>query len=102
MHLTDLWMVWCSVVQILAKECQTNVEFKTLFPIMKKHLSDGDDVPYFFRELMAMIKGTCRSFSRSEGDKTEIESQSGYCFLHSCKRICDYLLSANQGNYDES
>lgn len=31
------------------------MEFKTLFPIMKKHLADGDDVPYFFRELMAMI-----------------------------------------------
>lgn len=46
---------WCVVVQILVKECQANVEFKTLFPIMKKHLADGDDVPYFFRELMAMI-----------------------------------------------
>ena len=43
------------MVQILVKECQANVEFKTLFPIMKKHLADGDDVPYFFRELMAMI-----------------------------------------------
>lgn len=31
------------------------MEFKTLFPIMKKHLADGDDVPYFFRELMAKI-----------------------------------------------
>lgn len=31
------------------------MEFKALFPIMKKHLADGDDVPYFFRELMAMI-----------------------------------------------
>lgn len=31
------------------------MEFKTLFPIMKKHLADGDDVPYFFRELMAML-----------------------------------------------
>lgn len=31
------------------------MEFKTLFPILKKHLADGDDVPYFFRELMAKI-----------------------------------------------
>lgn len=31
------------------------MEFKTLFSILKKHLADGDDVPYFFRELMAMI-----------------------------------------------
>ena len=31
------------------------MEFKTLFSILKKHLADGDDVPYFFRELMEMI-----------------------------------------------
>ena len=31
------------------------MEFKTLFPIFKKYLADGADVPYFFRELMAMI-----------------------------------------------
>ena len=31
------------------------MEFKTLFSILKDRLSDGDDVPYFFRELMAMI-----------------------------------------------
>lgn len=31
------------------------MEFKTLFPILKKYLADGADVPYFFRELMAMI-----------------------------------------------
>lgn len=31
------------------------MEFKTLFQILKKHMADGDDVPYFFRELMAMI-----------------------------------------------
>lgn len=31
------------------------MEFKTLFLIMKKYLADGDDVPSFFRELMAII-----------------------------------------------
>lgn len=31
------------------------MEFKTLFSILKNRLSDGDDVPCFFRELMAMI-----------------------------------------------
>lgn len=31
------------------------MEFKTLFSILKKHLADGEDVPYFFRDLMAMI-----------------------------------------------
>lgn len=31
------------------------MEFNTLFSILKNRLGDGDDVPYFFRELMAMI-----------------------------------------------
>lgn len=31
------------------------MEFKTLFPILKKYLADDADVPDFFRELMAMI-----------------------------------------------
>ena len=35
------------------------VEFKTLFRILKKHLADGNDIPCFFRELMAM-EGRCR------------------------------------------
>lgn len=58
MHLANIGMVWCVLVRCganLGKECQTKVEFKTLFPIMKKHLADGGDIPYFFRELMAMI-----------------------------------------------
>lgn len=31
------------------------MEFKILFPILKKYIADGDDVPAFFRELMATI-----------------------------------------------
>lgn len=31
------------------------MEFRILFPILKKHLSDGADIPVFFRELMAMM-----------------------------------------------
>lgn len=31
------------------------MEFKTLFPILKKHLSDGYGVPDFMRDLIAMI-----------------------------------------------
>lgn len=53
------------------------MEFKTLFRIMKKHLADGDDVPYFFRELMAMITtvtedewGTGKDPSVKLGDET--------------------------------
>lgn len=31
------------------------VKFSDLFRITKKYMGDGDDVPYFFRELMAML-----------------------------------------------
>lgn len=53
-------MVWCIVVHRGAKHISekgrcVGVEFKTLFPILKKHLSDGQDVPDYFRELMAQI-----------------------------------------------
>ena len=41
--------------RISEKESCAGVEFKALFTILKKHLSDGHDVPYFFRDLMAMI-----------------------------------------------
>ena len=76
------------MVQILVKECQANVEFKTLFPIMKKHLADGDDVPYFFRELMAMITtvnedewGTGKDPSVKLSDET-IRSYTKSCLLY--------------------
>ena len=34
---------------------KTFVEFKDFFAMMKNRISDGADVPYFFRDLMAMI-----------------------------------------------
>lgn len=40
---------------IYGKGVMTNVEFKTLFDILKKYMADGYDVPQFFRELMALI-----------------------------------------------
>lgn len=40
---------------IYGKGVMTNVEFKTLFSILKKYMSDGYDVPQFFRDLMAMV-----------------------------------------------
>ena len=77
------------MVQILVKECQANVEFKTLFPIMKKHLADGDDVPYFFRELMAMITtvtedewGTGKDPSVKLSDETILESEKFSAAIH--------------------
>lgn len=53
----DLGMEWYSVVHHgtnLGKgECF--VEFKEFFSMMKNRISDGADVPYFFRDLVAMI-----------------------------------------------
>lgn len=53
------------------------MEFKTLFPIMKGYLADGDDVPAFFRELMATITtvteeewGTAKDPSAKLSDET--------------------------------
>ena len=40
---------------IYGKGVMANVEFKTLFDILKKYMADGYDVPQFFRELMALI-----------------------------------------------
>ncbi len=40
---------------IYGKGVMVNVEFKTLFDILKKYMADGYDVPQFFRELMALI-----------------------------------------------
>ena len=37
------------MVQIWVKELHVNVEFKVLFPIMKKHLADGDNAPCIFQ-----------------------------------------------------
>lgn len=45
---------WFIVVQTLKKGMKS-VEFKDFFSMMKNRISDGADVPYFFRDLMAMI-----------------------------------------------
>ena len=53
------------------------MEFKTLFPILRKYMADGDDVPTFFRELMATITtvseeewGTSKDPSAKLSDET--------------------------------
>ena len=57
MGICDLGIEWFTAVQQGSnlRKGEYAVEFKTLFPILKKYLADGADVPYFFRELMAMI-----------------------------------------------
>lgn len=50
-------MVWDNLGQVGTKNRLEgkSMDFKTLFPILKKHLSDGMNIPDFFRELMAMV-----------------------------------------------
>jgi hypothetical protein len=51
-------MVWYTVVHRGTnprKDEETFVEFKVFFSMMKNRISDGADVPYFFRDLVAMI-----------------------------------------------
>lgn len=43
--------LWCKSGK--GESCQRGIQ-NTIFNF-EKHLADGDDVPYFFRELMAMI-----------------------------------------------
>lgn len=45
---------WYTVVQI-AEGAKAVVEFKDFFSMMKNRISDGADVPEFFRDLVAMI-----------------------------------------------
>lgn len=53
----DLGVEWYSVVHhgtnLRKGDCL--VEFKEFFSMMKKRISDGADVPYFFKDLVAMI-----------------------------------------------
>lgn len=49
--------VLCMVVHHCAKweGMVAHVEFKPIFDILQKYLSDGDDAPSFFRELISML-----------------------------------------------
>lgn len=62
------------------------MEFKTLFPILKKYLADDADVPDFFRELMSMITtvteeewGTGKDPSTRAKDETLAHTLSASC-----------------------
>lgn len=57
------------------------MKFKTLFRILKKHLADGDDIPSFFCELMAMITAVTEAewgISRDPGQKLTDETIRTY------------------------
>lgn len=53
----DLGIEWYSVVHhgTSLEKGDCFVEFKEFFSMMKNRISDGTDVPYFFRDLIAMI-----------------------------------------------
>lgn len=53
----DLGIEWYSVVHhgTNLRKGDCFVEFKEFFSMMKKRISDGADVPYFFKDLVAMI-----------------------------------------------
>jgi hypothetical protein len=53
----DLGIEWYSVVHhgTNLRKGDYFVEFKEFFSMMKKRISDGADVPYFFKDLVAMI-----------------------------------------------
>ena len=53
----DLEIEWYSVVHhgTNLRKGDCFVEFKEFFSMMKKRISDGADVPYFFKDLVAMI-----------------------------------------------
>ena len=53
----DLGIEWYSVVHhgTNLEKGDCFVEFKEFFSMMKNRISDGADVPYFFRDLISMI-----------------------------------------------
>ena len=67
------------------------MDFKTLFSILKKHMADGDDVPYFFREIMAMITTVTEEEWGSSKDpsvKTKDETLRNYAKRGLSKKLC--------------
>lgn len=57
MSYIDLGMEWYNVVHLGTNLLKGGnfVEFKEFFSMMKNRVSDGTDIPYFFRDLIAMI-----------------------------------------------
>jgi hypothetical protein len=71
------------------------LEFKTLFSILKKHMSDGDDVPYFFREIMAMITTVTEDEWGSSKDpsvKTKDETLRNYAKRGISKKLAQTIV----------
>lgn len=80
------------------------MDFKTLFSILKKHMADGDDVPYFFREIMAMITTVTEEEWGSSKDpsvKTKDETLRNYAKRGLSKKTrADDCLQTYSGNSD--
>lgn len=71
------------------------MDFKTLFSILKKHMADGDDVPYFFREIMAMITTVTEEEWGSSKDpsvKTKDETLRNYAKRGLSKKLAQTIV----------
>ena len=71
------------------------MDFKTLFAILKKHMADGDDVPYFFREIMAMITSVTEDEWGTNKDpsvKTKDETLRNYAKRGMSKKLAQTIV----------
>ena len=71
------------------------MDFKTLFGVLKKHMADGDDVPYFFREIMAMITTVTEDewgTSKDPSVKTKDETLRNYAKRGLSKKLAQTIV----------
>ena len=71
------------------------MNFKTLISILKKHMADGDDVPYFFREIMAMITTVTEEewgTSKDPSVKTKDETLRNYAKRGLSKKLAKTIV----------
>lgn len=71
------------------------MEFKTLFSILKKHMAAGDDVPYFFREIIAMITTVTEdewSSSKDPSAKTKDNTLRNYAKRGISKKLAQAIV----------
>lgn len=99
---------WYSVVHH-GTNCEEgcNIEFKTFFGVMKNRISDGYDVPAFFRDLFAMITGVSEEEWGTPKDpstnKTKDESLRSYAKRTIPKKIAQKIVyRLSKDNYIES
>lgn len=98
MEVCDLGIEWFTAVQHGSnlRKGENTVEFKTLFPILKKYLADDADVPYFFRELMAMVTTVTEEewgSSKDPSTKTKDETLRTYAKRGISQKLVEIAVS---------